>query len=163
MKAFFLIIILGAFLNANGQNGMYECDTEKKAVRLAYDILKAYYPAGDLCVSDSVYDLDWMWFANKVDAKTKPYLENHRIDKKFVWDAPVYSVALDSVFASDLCAYDKYVAEFSAPYHGMIRCNILPKDRKLGIFGAPVIPIFLFRFNDEGDIYVVVKSELNID
>lgn len=43
---------------------------------------------------------------------------------------------------SDSCTY---IAIFSEPYKGMIRCDILPKDRKIGVYGSPTIDAFLFN------------------
>ena len=56
-----------------------------------------------------------------------------------------------------------YIANFSEPYKGMIRCDILPKDKMVGIYGSPVISAFLFKYNNRGEIYQSYKAEVNID
>ena len=56
-----------------------------------------------------------------------------------------------------------YIANFSEPYKGLIRCDILPKDKMVGIYGSPVISAFLFKYNNRGEIYQSYKAEVNID
>lgn len=45
----------------------------------------------------------------------------------------------------------------------MIRCDILPKDRKIGVYGSPTIDAFLFIFNNKGEIYQLYKAIIDID
>lgn len=146
-----------------GQRKAYSHKTEQEALKFAYNILKVYYPSNELCVSDSIYDLDWHFFEDKVNDQTKQILSSHRIEKKFKWDSPVYSNEISSLFSSYPCDSCKYVAHFSAPYNGMIRCDIMPKDGKIGIYGMPQISIFLFRYNEKGEVIQISKSEVDID
>ena len=132
MRIFFLMCILGASLTIAAQN-------------IIYDILQVYYHSKELCVSDSIYDLDWEIFSDMVDTQTKQILWSYRIEKKFIWNAPTYSEALLSIFGPETCDSCMYIANFSEPYKGMIRCDILPKDKMVGIYGSPVISAFLFK------------------
>lgn len=83
--------------------------------------------------------------------------------EKFIWNAPTYSEALLSIFGPETCDSCMYIANFSEPYKGMIRCDILPKDKMVGIYGSPVISAFLFKYNNRGEIYQSYKAEVNID
>lgn len=51
--------ILGASLTIAAQNIIYGNKNEQRAINMAFDILQVYYHSKELCVSDSIYDLDW--------------------------------------------------------------------------------------------------------
>lgn len=157
------LVMLCVSLTILGQGNTYSHKAEQEAIKSAYNVLKVYYPSNELCVSDSIYDLDWNLFADMVDDKTKQNLISHRIEKKFIWDSPAYSDEISSLFSSDSCDCCEYIAEFSEPYKGMIRCDIIPKDRKIGIYGVPRISIFLFKYNDKGDVVQISKTEVDVD
>ena len=147
MRVLCLFITLCVSLVLIGKNSTFRQEAEQKAIKSAYDVLKVYYPSDKLCVSDSIYDLDWELFSDMVDGKTKEYIQSHRLEKGFVWDSPIRSDVLSLLFPHDTylkcnCT-DKYIAEFSKPYKGMIRCDILPNNRKIGIHGTSRISIFL--------------------
>lgn len=167
MRALCLFIMLCVSLVIIGQSSTFRQESEQKAIKSAYDVLRVYYPSDKLCVSDSIYDLDWDLFSDMVDSKTKEYLQSHRIEKGFVWDSPIRSDVLSLLFPHDTCVEcnrtDKYIAEFSEPYKGMIRCDVLPKNREIGIHGTPQISIFLFKYNIRGEIYQFSKREVDID
>lgn len=163
MRIFFLMCILGASLTIAAQNIIYGNKNEQRAINMAFDILQVYYHSKELCVSDSIYDLDWDIFSDMVDTQTKQILWSYRIEKKFIWNAPTYSEALLSIFGPETCDSCMYIANFSEPYKGMIRCDILPKDRKIGVYGSPTIDAFLFKFNNKGEIYQLYKAKINID
>ena len=146
MRIFFLMCILGASLTIAAQNIIYGNKNEQRAINMAFDILQVYYHSKELCVSDSIYDLDWDIFSDMVDTQTKQILWSYRIEKKFIWNAPTYSEALLSIFGPETCDSCMYIANFSEPYKGMIRCDILPKDKMVGIYGSPVISAFLFKY-----------------
>lgn len=59
MRIFFLMCILGASLTIAAQNIIYGNKNEQRAINMAFDILQVYYHSKELCVSDSIYDLDW--------------------------------------------------------------------------------------------------------
>lgn len=136
-----------------------------RVYKSAYNILREHYSAGDLCVSDSIYDLDWQYFADKVDDETAKIFRDYRLDKLFIWTPPVHSneisAMIDSIGAYS--ANSKYIVEFSSPYKMLVMCRILPIDKRIGILGAPQIPIFLFKFDWKGNILDVNKKELCID
>ena len=157
MKAIYFLIMLFVSLSVYGKGIKKYQKEDLEAIKMAYNILKVYYPSdNELCVADSIYDHEWYGFIDMVDDKTSQKLESFRIEKKYVWDEPVYSKQLFRIFGPENknC---KYVAEFSEPYNQMIRCDILPIDRKVGMSGAPRINVFLFRYDDNGEIYQTSK------
>lgn len=137
---------------------------EQEAVKSAVEFLQDYY-AHDICVADSIYDLDWSFFSSRVDVKLRPCLESYRQEKKWVWDRPVHSEVLDSLFGPDASGSGryKYVAEFAAPYKGLIRCDVLPWHRRIGILGVPRYLNFLFKYNDKGEIYQICTIVTHVD
>lgn len=145
------------------QSDPYSSIIEQSAVKQASKILEIYYPNNELCITDSIYDLDWYFFSSLVDTDTENILRSYRIDKNFAYESPVYSPILSSLFHEDSIQCNKFVADFSAPYKGMIMCDVLPKDRRIGIYGTPVISSFLFRYNNKGEIYQFNKIEVNVD
>ena len=159
MKGFVLFAMLSIFLTVRAQEEPYSHPAEQKAVKTACEILKLYYPSGELCCSDSIYDLEWWWLRYEVGKENSEerYLEKiHRIASGEPVDVAVYSSILSSVFGADACECRKYVAEFSAPYKGMIRCDIVPSNDRKPDFG--VMPIFLFKFNENGEIFQFFQS-----
>lgn len=81
MKVIISLVMLCVSLTILGQGNTYSHKTEQEAIKSAYNVLKVYYPSNELCVSDSIYDLDWNLFADMVDDKTKQNLISHRIEK----------------------------------------------------------------------------------
>lgn len=81
MRIFFLMCILGASLTIAAQNIIYGNKNEQRAINMAFDILQVYYHSKELCVSDSIYDLDWDIFSDMVDTQTKQILWSYRIEK----------------------------------------------------------------------------------
>ena len=163
MKGFVLFAIFSIFLTVRAQEEPYSHPAEQKAVKTACEILKLYYPSGELCCSDSIYDLDW-WFRKETGIKNweEHYLEKlNRIASGEPVDVAVYSSILSSVFGADACECRKYVAEFSAPYKGMIRCDIVPSNDRHPVFG--VMPIFLFKFNENGEIFQFFQRTLYLN
>ena len=146
----------------------YGQSIEKTALTNAIKILKVYYPSDDLCVSDSIYDLEWLYFKHLAkDKDEREFLDSYRMRKEFRWDKPIYSRRIGNIATSldCMCNIDskKYVADFSRPYHNMIRCDIMPIDRQIGIYGAPTIPIFFFRYDETGVIIQFERRVLCID
>ena len=149
-----------------GQGNAYKRKAEQKAVKFAYEILKVYYPSNQICVSDSIYNgLPWFLFLDYVDEETKKELMSGKILPDNRHTCPVYSKKLASLFVNynSNCNDYKYVADFSGPYRGMIMCEILPKDRKIGIHGAPRIQEFLFKYDETGEINQVIRIEVDVD
>ena len=162
MRMIFLLVFLGVSLTMPAKNNIYGNKTEQRAIKMAYALLQVYYHANELCVSDSIEDLEWFYFPG-VDNQTKQILDSYRIEKDFIWNDPVYCEKIAAMFGSKVSDSCTYIAIFSEPYKGMIRCDILPKDRKIGVYGSPTIDAFLFKFNNKGEIYQLYKAIIDID
>ncbi len=160
MKRILLIGMLSVIFAAYGQDDPYKGPAEQKAIKMAHDILKVYYPSGDLCFSDSIYDSDWFGLGKEVDKEIREELRLITWVKPPVLEKPVYSSTLSSIFGPDACECRKYVAEFTAPYKGVIRCEIVPSNDRKPYFGQK--PIFLFKFKDNGEIYEIYKHIMHM-
>lgn len=161
----FLIIVVCMTFTLFGKDP-YSEKTEQKAIGFAYNILKVYYPSEDeLCVSDSIYDLEWFFFSGYVrDKETQKAFEFYNLDKdRLEYIDPVYSKTLASIFESNTCKCGdfKYVAHFSAPFRNAISCYIVPFDDQDPMFGE--ISTFLFMYNNEGEVIQINKDTLYLN
>lgn len=169
MKALLFLFMFCVSMTTFAQGKSYDNEADKKAVQSAFSILKLYYPAEDeLCMSDSIYDLDWSFFQSRVDEKTQIkliHLSYLNLMNGYKFHSPIYSGYLSSLFGSEkcICAKSKYVADFTGPYYNMIMCEILPTDRRIGMLGAPQISMFLFKYDDNGEIYQFTKIDPHIE
>ena len=156
--------MLSAILTMFGQDEPYSLPAERKAIETAYHILKLYYPLGDLSVSDSIYDQDWIFFENEMGRENWEDLYLNILYKAGLGkpdDETIYSSILSSMFGVDVCKSRRYVAEFTAPYRGMIRCDIVLSNDRNPHFGE--IPVFLFKFNDKGEIYQFFQKKISLN
>lgn len=137
-----------------GKDITYSGEIESRAVRSAYELLCVYYPGG-MCVSDSVYDLKWHYLSD-VDEKTRNVLKA-KITNDSIRTQPAYSKILDKVFCREKCGdcESGCMAMFAEPYNGMIRCEVCPNDMRID--GGSNTSAFLFRYDENGDIYQVNK------
>ena len=151
MRIIFFLTMLCISLTMWGRDKYYNNKAEQEALKKAFEIVKVYYPANTVCASDSIFDHDWMFAAGRLDKEIKDELFQIRIDKKYRFDAPIYSKNMARVLKADNCDCSdyKYEAEFSAPYKGMIMCEIMPRNRLVGMAGEPRISTFLFRFDED--------------
>lgn len=165
MRPIYLLLTVLVSFTIWGQDKYYADKIEQEALKKAFEIIQVYYPANTVCASDSVYDLDWMFAAGGLEKEIREELFQLRLDKHFAFDDPIYSQNIAYLLNTDSCeCHDyQYAAEFSAPYKGMIMCDVMPKDRQVGIAGQPAIFTFLFRFENDGEIYQINKSVLHFD
>ena len=161
MQKTFLIVLLGCLLCSCSKYTTYRQPVEQETIQFACKLMKLYYPSDVLCVSDSIYDLDWDHFADLVvdTVDVKPYLTTYRENKGNVWSKPEYSKILSRLFGHCVCNDSGYVAEFSAPYQGMIRCDVVPKDKSIDSDSARQVTAFLFEYTKYGKISSVTKTE----
>lgn len=140
----------------------YWTKTSQTAIKTAFKILtEVYYSADELCVSDSIYSLDWTCFQKIVNNKTGRSLVS--AFDYFTYTKPYYSEIISQLFGSTPSANCKYVALFSEPHNYLnksFRCDIIPIDKTVGHILKPKIgSMFLFLYNDNGEIYQVSKIE----
>lgn len=132
------------------------CDpADQKAVKKAWEYIKVFYPQDDICVSDTI----------ETTQATDLSIYNHLLELYAAGVKPIHSEYLSKVFQkyNCQCGHYRYVAVFSEPYQGIITCDILPIDRKIGIFGAPEIVGFSFKYDKNGEIYQVSQGKIHID
>ncbi len=55
MKQLLVFTMLSVILTAFGQDEPDALPAEQKAIKTACEIMKLYYPVGDICFSDSIY------------------------------------------------------------------------------------------------------------
>ena len=165
MRRFCLFALILVSLSLYGQRNYYTKKADKGAIKSAYRILKAFYPDKQLCVSDSIFDLEWFGYREFIDKETSDKVYKYRFAKEFVYDKPVRRKGLAKMLNADSCTTDEncFYADFSEPYEGMIRCDIMPLDRRVGILGVPTIDAFLFRYEKNGSINQVTKVLFQIE
>ena len=158
MRRFCLFALILVSLSLYGQRNYYTKKADKEAIKSAYRIIKTSYPDRTLCVEDSVFDLDW-WSSKEYSDDVNKKINGYRPSKNYVFHKPAYEEGLSELLQADSCICGKncYYVEFSEPYEGMIRCDIVNFDKRLAIFG--IIPQFLFIYNDEGEIIQVTKTD----
>ena len=161
-----LLAMVSVSLWAFCEEDAYQNETEQKALKMAYEMLKVYYPNGELCVSDSIWDEnDWYSFISVIKKKDQDFFDNFRMNKGWKYDKPVYSEHIANIFKSEI--YDpeklKYFADFSRPYRGYFLCEIMPLDRQVGIFGSPTTYLFMFHYDENGDIVRLIRQLLHYD
>ena len=161
MRRFCLFALILVSLSLYGQRNYYTKKADKEAIKSAYRILKAFYPDKQLCVSDSIFDLEWLGVDKETDEKAFEY----RLKKKFLYDKPLRRKGLAKMLNADSCTTDEnsFYADFSEPYEGMIRCDIMPLDRRVGILGVPAYDAFLFWYDKDGSITQVTKMLFQIE
>ncbi|MDE6484094.1 MAG: hypothetical protein K2L14_01700 [Duncaniella sp.] len=128
MSLLLSLFIVCVCFSLHGQIDAYNDKEAQKAVEKAYSLIKEMYQDNEICVSDSVYDLDWNYF--DVDSEINRSLDVYRANKHYQWLKPQYSDALKKIFVRDTCNTAEYIATFSEPYDRMIRCDLLPADLK---------------------------------
>ena len=165
MRTIYLLLTVLVSFTVWGQDKYYNDKAEQEVLKKAFEIIKVFYPANTVCASDSVYDHNWRFAPGEMEKEIEDELFQLRLDKRFAYDAPIYSRNISVLLKTDSCeCHDyQYAAEFSAPYKGMIMCEVMPKDRKVGLYGMPTIFTFLFRFENDGEIYQINKSIICFD
>ena len=163
MKRLFLISMLWMILASCNRNMVYCQYTEQETIQFAYKLMKLYYPSDALCVSDSIYDLDWDIFTDLVvdTIDMRPAIMAYRENKGNVRDKPEYSKILSKLFGHRVCIDSGYVAEFSAPYKRMIRCDVVPKNGTSSMDDTRQVSAFLFEYTEFGKISSVTKMVID--
>lgn len=164
MKHLILIICMLATLSANAQYAPYSPyfgTLEQKAAKLAFNLIKTYYPGKTVCVSDSIYDLDWAPYYTDIERRYRdsvPLLNNNLQLRN---TTPTYSENLHDLFREecDRGFQSDYIVAFSSPCKGMFRCDVFPKVPSRKKLYYKVISTFLFKFNKKMIIKWMVERE----
>ncbi|MBD5317348.1 MAG: hypothetical protein HDS11_06750 [Bacteroides sp.] len=151
----------------------YADEAARKAVKTAYELLKVHYPEeNQICPSDSVYGdaLQFLtgWKSSKEYEKIIGDAFLYSLDNYNLEDT-THSQTLSELFAPLICHCNesKYVIRFSPPIKNMILCEKWRRDRKVGISGGPdgdsTMDIFIFFYNDKGEIVQMRKGVYTVD
>ena len=124
----------------------------------------------EIAVSDSIVDLDTYWFFSKLInfPEEKRKLEQNRENKKYIWNEPVYSLCLSSLFCRKSNSA-KNVIFFSQIEDNMLRTDLLPHTWQRNKFHYDEMALFttgqiyLFIFEDDGTIKATFSSEIIYD
>lgn len=126
----------------------------------AYEYVKNDNPSKAVCANDSIYDLDWLPFANYISRDLSGLFYTMRVEKQLQHDEPQFSPVLHEAFLNiKMPEQPDYIVVFAKPYMDMLRCELLPipshkaqppKNRKFACY--------LFRFWENGEIYQISKD-----
>lgn len=161
MKHLILIICMLATLSANAQYAPYSGSLEQKAAKLAFNLIKTYYPGKTVCVSDSIYDLDWAPYYTDIERRYRNDVPLHNDNRQLINTIPVYSKNLHNLFGDECDSgfQSDYIVAFSSPCKGMFRCDVFPRVPSRRKLSFTVISTFLFQFQEEIIIYRMVERE----
>ena len=153
----FILILLFIHLTVCAQYNDFGNPVDQKALKHAVEIIKKFYPADELCVSDIISCT--IMFGSQIDGKTNSTLSaiyNIKIVKDF---EPIKSEYISTILSDLTCDCDKskYVINFNEPCYGILMCDVLPVHSSLS---GITIDEFLFRYNSDGDIIQVCKNEV---
>nr|MBD5376654.1 hypothetical protein [Bacteroides sp.] len=170
----FLLTLLCCGVSMHAED-YYADEAARKAVKTAYELLKVYYPEeNQICPSDSVHEdvLEyvplWKSTASKEDGKIIRDAFLYSLDNYNLEDT-IHSQTLSELFTPLICHCNesKYVIKFSPPIKNMIFCERWRRDGAVGISGGPdadfEIDIFIFFYNDKGEIVQMRKKVLTVD
>lgn len=144
---------------------------ELSVLKQSIDILKLYYPDEDeLCVSDSIYYLQW-YSSPILDSKTNQTINEHIKNQQFVHESPRYSKGINRIFRN-ICRKsptNKFIAKFSIPCSRgdiflpdemLMRCDIVPVNpNSTGNIKENTITRYLIKYDAKG-VYELTKLEI---
>ena len=161
MKHLILIICMLSALSANAQDAPYSGSLEQKAAKLAFNLIKTYYPGKTVCVSDSIYDLDWAPYYTDIERRYRVSVPLHNDNLQLRNTTPTYSEKLHDLFGDecDRGFQSDYIVAFSSPCKGMFRCDVFPRVPSRKKLYYKVISTFLFKFNKKMIINWMVERE----
>lgn len=133
---------------SRGDEDPYSDKEMQTVLRQAYSHVQACYPAGETCISDSVYSYTWDEFSDIVDSKT--YEKMRQLYRKN--NSGVQSKAIRKLFPKELCTdcKAKFIVRFSIPIDGLLKCYVTRIDREGIQRYAPDDMVFLFLYDDDG-------------
>ena len=157
-RVFYLLIMLWAGLAAHAED-YYAHEVDQEAVKIAFDIIKLYYPDEKVCVSNVITDEEETLQMFRYKENDKDY----KIEDDYINETGngTPSEALASLFASESCDCEhKYTAYFTRPYKNMIACVV--RHVNAGSFAVGFERNFLFVFEEYENelIEMIVKKYL---
>ena len=167
-----MIIILSILLWNCSIKAQNDCERNAVMHLAAYNYIvnDSINQNKEIVVSDSIVDLDTYWFFSKlIDfPEEKRKLEQNRENKNYIWNEPVYSPCLSSLFCRKNNSA-KNVIFFSQIEDNMLRADLLPHTWQLNEFRYDEMAhfttgqIYLFIFDDDGTVKATFSSEIIYD
>lgn len=156
MRVQILAIILSLFTAvsyaASPKESAYSDSIECKAVKMAYEMVKQYFPDKRICVSDTVYLGNYIYHVEDVPPKYRRNILTYDGIDTAVCD--YYSENLHKLFHDDLSQNNQgdYTIAFSAPYHRMITCGMSKYGEPYRDYFKGNNYEFLFVYDEDGKI-----------
>lgn len=163
MRVHILVIILSLCVvvtrAASPKESAYSDSIECKAVKMAYEMVKQYFPDKRICVSDTVYLGNYIYHVEDVPPKYKRNILTY--DGIDTAECDYYSENLHTLFYDDLSQNNKgdYTVAFSAPYQRMIICGISKYGKPYRDYFKGCNHEFFFLYDEDG---VIIKLSATI-
>lgn len=161
MKFCILAIILSLFTAvsyaASPKESAYSDSIECKAAKMAYEMVKQYFPDKRICVSDTVYIKGYDFHIREIEPKYKLDVMNYGINlsrNSYLGVNEFYSENLHKLFHDDLSQNNQgdYTIAFSVPYHRMITCGMSKYGEPYRDYFMGNNYEFLFIYDEDGKI-----------
>lgn len=167
MKFYILAISLSLFSimshAESPKESAYSDSIDCKAAKMAYEMVKQYFPDKRICVSDTVYIKGYCFHYQHVAAKYQKDIQNYdQRDLKTLGEHDYYSENLHTLFHDDLSLNNKgdYIATFSVPYRRMIICDVYKYGEFYRGYSNREIHEFFFLYDDDGEIIKLSAATL---
>lgn len=131
----FLSILL-IFLTSCQKN-VYNSKVERQAVQMAYKLLELYYPADELCVSDSIYALEWPTLPT-LNNEMNDIIEDYTKSQGYIKGRSRKAPQLKKIFPQSACKGSNYknIAKFSKTFEydddgewtNIFRCDVVKTE-----------------------------------
>lgn len=150
-----------AVSNAWGK-GTYTDEETKTIIANSIKEIQAFYPGKTLHVTVK-FNQFFSFSCPLIDKGTEQAVQSIYYDMLNPLYGESYNVSVLKCFNSEDDEYD-LTLDFTFPCKGMIRCVVFPFDRIVGILGgASEVQDYLIRFDAEGRIFQVTRSELIVE
>lgn len=165
-----IVLILFILINLNACNLPYLNIKERKAASYAFDILKGFLPDDELSVSYSIwYDMSGPGPLDIVNENYSNELDSLYLKKRLSNEfnrKPRYSAELYNIFKNKEIkeGENKRCIVFFEPYNNTFMCEIRPLyEGKPVVANDSIIQQFLFKYDEDGEILQISKTNIRID
>lgn len=161
MKFYISAIILSLFSimshAASPKESAYSDSIDCKAAKMAFEMVKQYFPDKKICVSDTVYVMGYEFHIQEVASKYKLDVMDYGINLprySYLGINDYYSENLHKLFHDDLSQDNKgdYTVAFSPPYRRMIICDVYKYGRQYRSDANWEMHEFFFLYDEDGEI-----------
>ena len=161
-----MLLLVGLCLWSQVNYDPYQDKSAQKALMEGIGFINLYVDSTSYMIDEYTGDILGETTGKYMEQNTEMEILKYRVNQGGQFDETFYSQFLHSLRASQKKSRRnyKYILEVSPPYKGIICCWLLPKNRKIGIFGQPTVEGYLFRYDEEtGEIFQFTRDILNID